>query len=223
MEPSTKDGITIRIMTLADYGTFKHLFEEQFINGEPLFGAIKGPIDPEIWNLYDQYHESMVNAGTCVVAIDEQNEGRVVGFVLAEGQTIDDVENHRLEAESIPETDIVGHIRRILCKVEAEANIYQRYGVTKLLYSHLTSVDVSMRGKGLGTRLATSAMELGRSKGFTLMTAFCSSFYSARQKEALGMECICSMKYEDYKDSEGKVVFTPPAPHKEIRVLAMKI
>ncbi|XP_022233164.2 dopamine N-acetyltransferase-like [Drosophila obscura] len=211
-------------MTLADYETIKHIFEEQFINGEPLFNSITGPIDPEMWNLYDEYHQSMIAAGTSVVAIDdEEKDGRVVGFVLAEGQSIDDVEKHRQEAECIPDTDIIGHIKRIISKVEVEANIYERYGVSRLLYSHLTSVDVSMRGKGLGSRLATSAMDLGRSKGYPLMTAFCSSFYSARQKEAMGMECIYSLKFEDYKDTEGKVVFTPPEPHKEIRVVAIKL
>ncbi|XP_002133362.2 uncharacterized protein [Drosophila pseudoobscura] len=225
MEPTTKDGVTVRIMTLADYETFKYVFEEQFIRGEPLSDPIAAAIDPEVWNLYDQYHQSLVADGTCVVAIDEENDGRVVGFVLAEGQVPEDVEKHRQEADAVAlqDTDITGHIRRINYVVERDAKLYDHYGVSKLLYSHLTCVDVSMRGRGLGSRLATAAMELGRSKGYPLMTANCTSFYSARQKEALGMECIYSLKYEDYKGATGKVIFAPPEPHREVRVMAIKL
>ncbi|BFF93406.1 dopamine N-acetyltransferase-like [Drosophila madeirensis] len=217
MQETTKDGITIRTMNLEDYESIKNVFTERFFNGEPLFAAITGPIDPKRWKRLDEYHESLIVDGTCVVAIDEEQSGRVVGFVLAEGQCPEDVEKHRQEAEGS------GHIKRLLSNVEVEANIYERYGLSKLLYSHLTCVDVAMRGKGLGKRLANCAMDLGRSKGYPLMAAFCTSFYSARQKEALGMECIYSLKYEDYKDAEGKVVFFPPAPHKEIRVVAIKL
>lgn len=66
-------------------------------------------------------------------------------------------------------------------------------------------------------------MEVGRAKGFPVMTANCTGFYSARQKEALGMKCIISQDYADYKDDQGQVIFNPPPPHKATRILAIKL
>jgi len=110
-----------------------------------------------------------------------------------------------------------------IAEVEINSKIFEHYGVSKLLCSSVTNVDTSMRGMGLGKRLAAALMEVGRSKGFSLMSATCTSFYSARQKEALGMECIYSEAYEDYKDANGEIVLNIPAPHTHIRVLAIKL
>ncbi|EDW55828.1 GM16970 [Drosophila sechellia] len=57
----------------------------------------------------------------------------------------------------------------MLSKIEREAKLFERFGISKLLYSHITSVDASMRGKGLGSRLAATLMEVGRAKGFPAM------------------------------------------------------
>ncbi|XP_070070194.1 arylalkylamine N-acetyltransferase-like 2 [Drosophila takahashii] len=154
----------------------------------------------------------MIAQGTCLLALDENNGGRLVGFVLAGAQFPEDVEQHRIGAEKMDQ-NTWGNTSRMLSKIEREANIFERFGVSKVLYSHITSVATSMRGRGLGSRLAATLMDVGRSKGFPAMVAYCTSFYSARQKEALGMQCVHSLAYADYKDAEGRPIFTPFAPH----------
>ncbi|XP_017081378.2 dopamine N-acetyltransferase-like [Drosophila eugracilis] len=222
MASNTKDGITIRIMTEEDYKAVKSQMEGDFFSSEPLCQSSGECLVGQNEKENDEYHLSMIAQGTCLVAFDENDGGRLVGFVLAGAQFPEDVEKHRIEADAM-EQHAWGRIAVLLSKIEREANLFERFGISKVLYSHITSVDASMRGKGLGSRLADTLMDVGRSKGFPAMVAYCTSFYSARQKEALGMQCIHSLVYADYKDANGKPIFAPAAPHTMARVMAIKL
>ncbi|BFG05306.1 dopamine N-acetyltransferase [Drosophila madeirensis] len=222
MSANTNDGITIRIMEEKDYPIVKLFMQVEFFSGEPLSQSTGEQVHLQNEKESDEYHLGMIGEGTCLIATDDNQGGRIVGFVLAGSQYPADLEKHRKEAEEM-EQHTWGRICRLLSKIELEANLFERYGISKLLYSHMTSVGVSMRGKGLGSRLAATLMEVGRAKGFPLMIAYCTSFYSARQKEALGMECIHSLRYADYKDEQGRVIFTPAAPHTHARIMVIKL
>ncbi|XP_034486858.1 dopamine N-acetyltransferase-like [Drosophila innubila] len=221
MNFGSKDGILIRTMTVEDYKQI----DESVYSGEPLISCFEKEIK-EIYEArrskFDDYHISLIEKGDCLVAINENDNGRIVGLVLAFGKVPSDlVEEHKWITQ-MPASPL----KRIMMfnyEGRAKANLFERYGVSKLIYSHITNVNASMRGRGIGTRLAAALMELGRARGFPLMTAACSSFYSARQKEALGMECVYSQAYADYKDDDGQVVFNPPAPHTQLRILAIKL
>ncbi|XP_039483696.1 arylalkylamine N-acetyltransferase-like 2 [Drosophila santomea] len=222
MVSSTKDGITIRIMKKEDYLSVKALLKDSFFQSEPLCQSSGEKVYSQHEKESDEYHLSMISQGTCLVAIDENNGGRLVGLVLAGAQYPEDLEKHRIEAEAM-EQNFWGRVSKFLSKIEREANLFERFGISKLLYSYITTVDVSMRGKGLGSRLAATLMEVGRSKGFPVMVAYCTSFYSARQKEALGMKCVHSLSYADYKDEQGRPIFTPAEPHTMARIMAIKL
>ncbi|XP_017117106.1 dopamine N-acetyltransferase [Drosophila elegans] len=222
MASNTKDGITIRIMTQEDYANVKAFMKDDFFSSEPLCQSSGEAVHLQNEKDNDEYHLSMIAQGTCLVALDENNDGRLVGFVLAGAQYPEDIEKHRIEAEAM-EKHFWGKICVLLSKIEREANLFERFGISKVLYSHITSVDASMRGKGLGSRLAATLMDVGRSKGFPAMVAYCTSFFSARQKEALGMQCIHSLTYADYKDDQGRPIFTPAAPNIMARVMAIKL
>ncbi|XP_023175156.2 dopamine N-acetyltransferase-like [Drosophila hydei] len=221
-ELGTKDGILIRIMQVSDYPNVKIFMADNFYNGEPLCETAEENVQKCYEKENDEYHISMIEEGTCLLALDQNNAGRIVGLVLAGPQIPSDLEKHRQEAAEL-EPNFWGRIAVFLSAVEIEANLFKRYDVPKLLYSHVTNVDATMRGKGLGARLAAALMEVGRSKGFPLMAAYCTSYYSARQKQALGMECVYEKAYADYKDANGQVVFKPAAPHTHVRVMAIKL
>ncbi|XP_017033763.1 arylalkylamine N-acetyltransferase-like 2 [Drosophila kikkawai] len=219
---SSQDNVTIRIMTKDDYPRVKAFMTDDFFTSEPLCQSSGEAMHLQNEKENDEYHLSMIAQGTCLVALDEDNGGRLVGLVLAGAQFPEDIEKHRQEAE-VMEKNTWGRICLMLSKIEREADLFKRYGISKLLYSHITSVDASMRGRGLGSRLASRLMDVGRSKGFPVMVAYCTSFYSARQKESLGMECVHSLVYADYKDDSGRPIFTPAAPHTKARVMAIKL
>ncbi|XP_002051345.2 arylalkylamine N-acetyltransferase-like 2 [Drosophila virilis] len=218
-ELDSKDGILIRTMTVADYQPLKTLMGGNFFKGEPL-GEL---YEPEwVIKFKDEYYISMIEQGTCLLAVDENNGGRIVGYVLAHAQTPDDLDRDRKRAAA-SEPNTWEDILVFLSRVDIEVNLFKRYGISELLFSFMTHVVAPMRGKGLGSRLAAALMEIGRKKGFPLMVAQCISYYSARQKEALGMECAYSIAYADYKDESGQVVFKPAAPHTHLRVMVIKL
>ncbi|XP_017003763.2 arylalkylamine N-acetyltransferase-like 2 [Drosophila takahashii] len=224
MESNLKDGVNIRIMDLRDYKQVKPFLKNEFFNAEPLYLSLScgkpfQPLDEEQW---DEENLSMIAQGMCLVALDEQDGNRLVGCALAGSLFPEDYERHRRMAENADQT-ISGHLNVYLYKLESGANIFERYGISKALLSRMTTVAGSKRGKGLGSRLAKTLMELGRTKGFPVMVANCTSFYSARQKESLGMECIYSLAHVDFKDNQGRVTFTPPPPHTMTRVMAIKL
>ncbi|ALC38377.1 CG9486 [Drosophila busckii] len=218
----SKDGVLIRIMKVSDYPELKNFMGKNFFNSEPLCASSGENVQRHHEEENDKYHISMIEQGTCLLALDETQPGRIVGFVLAGAQYPSDLEKHRKEAMEM-EQNVWGRICVLLSKVEIDANVFERYKAAKALYSHITNVHTSMRGKGLGGRLAAALMEVGRQQGFPLMIAYCTSYYSARQKESLGMECVYSLAYADYKNDKGEVVFKPEAPHTHLRLMLIKL
>ncbi|XP_044251938.1 arylalkylamine N-acetyltransferase-like 2 [Drosophila takahashii] len=222
MTSNTKEGVIIRSMVLEDYENVKLFMKKEYFTAEPLCKSSGEAVHLQNEKENDAINISMIAQGTSLLALDENDGGRIVGFVLAGAELPEDVERNCRIAETL-EDNAWGRIFRIIAKAEHEANIFERYGISKALYSHVTCVAASMRGKGLGSRLAATLMDLGRSRGFPAMVAYCTSFYSARQKEALGMQCIYSLDYTDYKDDRGRVIFTPAAPHTTLQVMAIKL
>ncbi|XP_070143401.1 arylalkylamine N-acetyltransferase-like 2 [Drosophila kikkawai] len=215
------NGISIRTMNLDDYKTVGPLLHGDFVNDEPILKSLKINVRPETIAIIDALHLSMIEEGTSLVAVEENHPERILGFVLAGAKTRKDMqEPNEFPRKLQPE---VALISQLLNDLEAKANIFESYKVDRILYSSVTFVKPKMRGRGLGTRLSQALMKVGRTKGFPLMMATCTSFYSARQKEALGMKCILWQNYADYKDEQGCVIFTPSAPHVQSRVLVIEL
>ncbi|KAH8378394.1 hypothetical protein KR093_011162 [Drosophila rubida] len=217
-----KDGVLVRFMTLEDYENVKDFLGEHFYNAEPLCVATGVDCRPPFEQIFGDYHIWLIEQGTCLIALDTNDAERIVGVVLAGPGVESHLEEGRMKAEKLA----AGRLRDIYTfqtDVECKGNVFKHYGVSEILYSHVTTVDTAKRGKGIGTRLAAALMEVGRLKGYPLMSATCSSFYSARQKLAMGMECIYAEAYADHKYANGEVVIQPAAPHTHIRVLAIKL
>ncbi|KAH8377354.1 hypothetical protein KR093_004984 [Drosophila rubida] len=217
-----KNGVLIRLMTLEDYDNVSNFLRDHFYNAEPLCVALGVDGRPSFEKIFKEYRIHMIEQGTCLVALDTNNAERIVGVVLAKKTAESQLQEGRLRAEKMADGALKTMIT-FISGVHLKANVFKHYGVSEILYSQITTVDTAMRGKGLGTRLAAALMEVGRSKGYPLMVATCSSIYSARQKLAMGMECFYSEAYADYKDANGKVVIQPPAPHTHVQMLAIKL
>lgn len=51
----------------------------------------------------------------------------------------------------------------------------------------------------------------------------CSNHFSARAAEKLGFQCIYYLRYNEYKNKKGKVIFNPPAPHEFYKVYVLHV
>ncbi|KAM8716615.1 hypothetical protein ACLKA7_003487 [Drosophila subpalustris] len=217
MTSGSADGIIIRSMKVEDYEEVKILLGSSFYPEEPLSKCLGKSLEQVHTQKHDDTLISMIEEDNCLVAVDMKNRDHIVGIILAEAQVPGDVEHMRQRAKNS------GHITKFLSKIESEANLFERYKVSKALNLHIICVSESMRGTGLGRRLTSALMDVGRARGFPLLTACCSSFYASRQMQAMGMECAYSVSFEDYKDDNGKVVFQPPPPHTHVKVVVYRL
>lgn len=64
--------------------------------------------------------------------------------------------------------------------------------------------------------------ELARQKGCGFITVDCTSHYTACAAKKLGFKLHYTLNYEDYK-VDGKTVFRPAHPHKELTVYTQRI
>ncbi|ALC39811.1 CG18607 [Drosophila busckii] len=195
-------------LAYAEYKDEKASSDEEFqkINGE------------------EQFVIEEIKQGLSIVAVDATNsEQRIVGCTIAGAQHDGYLLELLKESSDDAEHSSWRNMLALFNKASTEANLHERYGVNQLLITDMTAVDASMRGRGIGARLTSALIELGRAKGFEVMVGFCTSFYSLRQKKALGMECIYEVAFADFLDANGDVVFKPPAPHTHFHLLAMRL
>ncbi|XP_051858253.1 arylalkylamine N-acetyltransferase-like 2 [Drosophila albomicans] len=174
------------------------IIENSIYDDEPLqlalVGNSKAQMQQSLIEILDKFHNSMVEQGTSLVAINEKDGERIVGFILAGCETSDYLQEYYAQISALNECAFktVGMFE---CETKIKVNYFQLYSVSKVIYAAMINVII----------------------------AWSSSFYSARQMEGVGMECIYRQPYADYKDAKGQVIFKPPAPHSELRILAFKL
>ncbi|KAH8262955.1 hypothetical protein KR044_002543 [Drosophila immigrans] len=211
----------IRELKIEDFDELKSFLRDRYLVDEPLWqphpeGQRQNMADPQ----KEEYRRNLIRQGTSLVALEG---GRIVGVALAGALYPSDVEQHRVESERVSRDTILGKVVRFLADVEGQAKVFEHYDVPKAVYLNILGVDSSVRRQGLGRRLVAALMEVGRSKGFPLLVTTCTSLYSARVMTALGMECVFSRAYADYRDEAGNVVLQPEAPHTEASVMATRL
>jgi len=216
------NGIKIRIMKESDYEIVKPFMRDYFHYDEPMGIGLQEQIHLQNEAEVDKEYLSVIRQGLSIVAFDENNKHLLVGIAVAEKMDPNIMEKQHKEAAEM-EPDALGRSRKMVAKVEREANIFERCGVSTYLSLIAISVHASMRGKGLLAQLSMCLLNLGRSRGFPLFIGCSSSYYSARTAMNQGLDCIHSQAYADYKDDQGRPIFSPPAPHTHMRVVAAKL
>ncbi|XP_033150759.1 dopamine N-acetyltransferase [Drosophila busckii] len=210
----------VRQMTLSDADEVNLFLRDHFYGSEP---TLQTPGDhqrvvsePDL----NEYHTSQITQGTSLVAV---NGERIVGIVLANALLPAEVEQAWIDINKTKCQTLLKHVHRFLSGIERNAHVFEHYGVERALYLHIVAVDSSMRNHGLGRRLVGELINVGRNMGFPIMFSTCTSFFSKRLMSALGMECVHTEAYADYKDDDGNVVIQPPAPHTDASVMAIRL
>ncbi|BFF93407.1 uncharacterized protein DMAD_11267 [Drosophila madeirensis] len=216
--------ISIRVMRLEDYNAVEAFLAQHFFKEEPLMLTPQEDQDAAaVIPAESELHLSLIPQGLSLVAIDEAHGNRIVGVILAGAQKPADVEQHFAEAQQLEPTCLLHHIHKFLSGIEKSANYFEHYGVETALYLYILGVDSSVRRQGLGSRLVSALIDLGRQQGFPAMVSTCTNQNSTRLMSALQMECIHSQIYADYKDDQGRVVLRPPAPHTTGSVMGIRL
>ncbi|XP_053957127.1 arylalkylamine N-acetyltransferase 1-like [Anastrepha ludens] len=225
--PLTSSNVQIRIIQLSDHDEVLNFLRTHYYKEEPLtIGSEPKEQDPED----EKFNMSQIAHGTCLLAVQQiadDNEDsdireRVVGVLISGPKDQHEAEHLFEEAARFGPTKW-GIALKFLARAEENSNVYERYSVTKALHIHILAVDTNLRGRSIGVRLVDELKRLGRQLDYPLLTLDCTSYYSAKLCERLGMDCVNVEKYQNYLDNEGKPIFRPPPPHKCLKTFAMRL
>ncbi|KAM8715317.1 hypothetical protein ACLKA7_002382 [Drosophila subpalustris] len=213
----------IRELKADEIDEFCRFLGEHFYGHEPLLQTPgdhkRSPDTPE----RRETRLAILQQGLSLAAIDPDDGDRIVGVAFAEELLPQHLEENWMKVDEKKPTSFIEHVHYFITGVEKRAQLFEKYDVPKALYLNNLTVDSSVRRQGLGRRLVTALMDLGRSTGYQLLATCCTSLYSTRVMTALGMDYVHSEDYADYKDEDGNVVIRPPAPHTAVNVMAAQL
>lgn len=200
----------VRVATKEDYDKVLKFIRIHYYTEEPLTIGVE-PKQPDHHD--EQFNMSSILHGTSIVAVEGDD---ILGVFLASPKYSDEAQHIKEEAEKLAGTKW-SKILGILYHVEVGANVFVKFGVEKAIHGHVLTVHKEARGKNVGGRIVEKAWEVAKGKGFELFTTDCTSVYSARLMERLGMTLINEFPYKNYRDSDDNQVFNPPEIHESIK------
>lgn len=188
-----------------------------FYKHEPINVALGAPPDRPINALIPLQY---LSEGKSLIAVS-RNGRRILGFCGNSVMTPDRIE--KITHEMIYTEPLYNIIVQFYRKIEVSADIWKETGVDRAMCICHLGVDPAVTGRGIGRRLMEASRHLARSEGYPLLYIVCSSYYSAKIARAIGMQCVYSLPYAEYKDKHGNPVFTPSQPHTDVTVFVQKL
>lgn len=215
------DDIKFRVVQPQEYEQVVDFIIEHFYRDEPL-SCLEPKVIPNETDRADIL--ACLRGGTSILAVQikENGEEELVAVNTAVPKDPSSIEKYFQTAEKEGNTKY-GQILKLLGVANRSADVFTRYGVDKIFYSFMTCVKPTIRGKNLGVRLKQELMELGRRLGYKVLTADCTSFYSARVCERMGWDLVNFIAYKDYVDENNEPIFKPPPPHVGLNSFAVRL
>uniref|UniRef100_A0A1L8DBV7 aralkylamine N-acetyltransferase n=1 Tax=Nyssomyia neivai TaxID=330878 RepID=A0A1L8DBV7_9DIPT len=154
----------------------------------------------------EEFSLSCIPTGLSVVC--EDSNKNIVGVLLCHEVDNSTLTERKISTESI-EDPKWRTILTFLNYMEELTSICSRLNVTKGIQFSVLGVDPEQRGKSIGLKMMQKAAENALENKFMAIGSVCTSIFSARIAEKLGMECVASVPYSEWKNSEGKTIFSP--------------
>lgn len=203
----------VRVATPDDFVKVLEFIRIHYYLEEPLTVGV----EPKQQDQHDEeFNMSNISHGTSVVAMEGDD---ILGVFLAGPKYSDEAQHIKEESEKLAGSKW-SKILGILYLCEVGANVFERFGVEKAVHGHVLTVHKDARGKNVGGRIVEKVCEVAKDKGFQLFTTDCTSFYSAKLMERLGLVLVNELDYKDYRDSNDRQVFNPPEIHDSIKTFA---
>ncbi|GJQ86088.1 putative N-acetyltransferase [Trypoxylus dichotomus] len=160
---------------------------------------------------------SMKNLDQNISFLARSETGELAGVCLNSIKAKDDPEDE-------PITDpVFGKIARLLGFAYEEAKVFEKFpDIERVVSVDIISVDRIFQGGGIAKVLMDKTRDLAREKGIKMIRVDCTSYFSARASEKLGMQCVYELKYADYKEN-GVQVFDPEPPHTALKVYVQRL
>lgn len=193
-----------------------------FFRQEPLNVCIKllGEHGDETCSELEKFCTQTIPEGLSLMALSAT--GKVVGVSLNGSHEPGHLDEMQQNADNCPHPRF-RKILQLLAAVERGSDIFSKFpDVDRLVEVRILSVDSAMRGRGIAKALLEKSRELAKEKDYPLFRVDCTSHFSALAVARLGLECVFTMRYEDYCQN-GEPVFQPEAPHSQVTTYVQRL
>lgn len=224
-EQDTLSTFTISKVTNRDTDRIIDFLRRFFFKDEPLNVAVGLLADPDSNCIeLEEYCINSIPDGVSLMVLNA--DGEIVGVCL---NGIDQ-KNGKVSKDGAENTDEecanpkFRKILNLLSEVSKRSNVFGQFpSAEKVLEVRILSVDDNYRGKGIAKKLIEKSKDLGQELGIPLVRVDCTSTFSAMAVARLGFQCIFSMDYAEYLDSNGEQVFHPPPPHSSVKTFIYQL
>lgn len=210
--------ISIRVAKSSDYEEVLDVFRHHYYKEEPLTVA-----HAEAYHTKDDedFTMSHIASETVLIAIDKES-GKIVG-ALSSGPIEPGDADQMIEDSKTADSKKWKDIMLLLAYLEKKSDVLNRFNVPTSLHVHALGVNSEFRGNRIGEKLFSACFENAKRLNHKLVTADCTSIFSIKIAERLGMECVSIVTYDEYNRSIGEELYHPTAPNLEIKTFAKRI
>lgn len=208
-------NITIKTAKKSDLKEILDFLNSHFLDFEPSISAHVRK-DEKLDDIPSNLEMEALQSETLLLAY---NGEELVGYVLASEETnkqhaTHDENNSKVKSKGDDICDLIVHVGK-------NADTCNKLNVPSSLHVHVLSTHSDHRRKGIGRQLFNAIVETAKAKKFPAISVYCTSYYTARIAQSIGMQCIAVVSYDEYNKKIGKNLFVPIEPHTEIRAYAM--
>lgn len=210
--------ITFRTASESERDVVLRFLREHFFAEEPINNAY--PIKDE--SMEEEFILSLLPDGGVIFAVDSASDDRIAGLATF-GEITTNYPQETWDLSETTKNRKWKDVLKFMAHIDTKSDVCRRFGVTAALHLHGVTVDKEYRGRAIGKMLFNKCFAVAASRGFGIVSADCTSVHSIRIAEAVGMECVSTVTYDEYHEKIGEQIFQPIAPHHEIKTFVKKL
>ncbi|XP_075168790.1 arylalkylamine N-acetyltransferase-like 2 [Haematobia irritans] len=212
------NNIEIKVIKPKDLDRVEEFLMENFLRNAPLSSC--PPVKEPSAEDKEKIRKCIEIYGCSLMALEGDT---LVGVFVAMPKNRSSIDEYFENAQQLGKTNKYGQIMQLLGEINRDAGIFDRYGVDEILYLYIASVASSHGGRGIAAQMTRELMRLAKEWNYKVLSMDCSSYYCTRVCERLGLECLNTVVFEDYKDESGNPIFKPALPHRAMKTFAQRL
>lgn len=209
--------ITFRFAEESESDQVLDFLRKHFFSEEPINNAY--PIKDE--SMEEDFILTLLPERNIIFAVDSSND-RIAGLASM-GEITENYSRESWEESETTTNKKWRDILKFMSYIESKSRFCERFSCRTALHLHSVTVDKAYRGKSIGKLLYLECFRIAANRNYHLVTCDCTSIYSSRIAESVGMDCVSTVTYDEYNDKVGDKIFHPIPPHSEIKSFAKRI
>lgn len=206
--------LKIKVAESSDLIAINEFLVTHFHDKEPLERSHVNKVDKMIPD--NEFLLDCISHETTLLAFFDDE---LVGILLS-GKILPDEAERNLENAKHLTSEKCADILKFISYNEWKADFCNKMAVPYCLHIHIISVHSEYQSLGVGKKLVSDCIEIGRVKSFPAFSIDCSNFYTSRIAEKFGMTLVSTVTYDEYNRHIGEEKFIPSEPHTVIKSFA---